>query len=67
MFVSVYMACGAGGATPPGTPERGALSPSPLHDYWPSMTSVSDTDEVGIGPILDYNVNTNELRPNTLP
>nr|XP_049695068.1 uncharacterized protein LOC110378720 isoform X3 [Helicoverpa armigera] len=46
------------GGSSPGTPERGAVSPvsAALHDYWPSVSSVSDNDDVDA--VLDYNVNT---------
>ncbi|KAJ8722902.1 hypothetical protein PYW07_004082 [Mythimna separata] len=54
-------------ATPPGTPERGALSPVSslaLHDYWPSVSSVSDADDVEA--VLDYNVNNDVQLNDTL-
>lgn len=54
------------GVTPPGTPERRAISPVPhlsLHDYWPSVSSVSDNDDVDV--VLDYNVN-NDVQLNVM-
>ncbi|XP_026329272.1 uncharacterized protein LOC113237172 isoform X2 [Hyposmocoma kahamanoa] len=49
------------GGTPPGTPgspstaERAVTSPHciPLHDYWPSVSSISDNDEVHV--LSEYN------------
>ncbi|XP_026742886.1 uncharacterized protein LOC113504666 [Trichoplusia ni] len=55
------------GVTPPGTPERRAISPVPhlsLHDYWPSVSSVSDNDDVDV--VLDYNVNNDVQLNDTL-
>lgn len=55
------------GASPPGTPERGVVSPmssAPLHDYWPSVTSVSDSDDVDV--VLDYGVNNDVTLNDTL-
>ncbi|XP_012552089.1 uncharacterized protein LOC101744303 isoform X2 [Bombyx mori] len=55
------------GPTPPGTPERGAVSPVPdlaLHDYWPSVSSVSDNDEVEF--ILDCNDTLFDMLLNSL-
>ncbi|KAG6459237.1 hypothetical protein O3G_MSEX011279 [Manduca sexta] len=47
--------------TPPGTPERAALSPVSnvsLHDFWPSVSSVSDNDE---DTLFDMLLNTLSL------
>ncbi|KAM3963425.1 LOW QUALITY PROTEIN: uncharacterized protein ACR2FA_002362 [Aphomia sociella] len=58
---------GARGATPPSTPERSALSPVAglaLHDYWPSVSSISDNDEVEL--ILDYNDTLFDMLLNSL-
>ncbi|CAH0692527.1 unnamed protein product [Chilo suppressalis] len=58
---------GGFGLTPPGTPDRGALSPVSslaLHDYWPSVSSVSDNDEVEL--YLDYNDTLFDMLLNSL-
>ncbi|XP_050559039.1 uncharacterized protein LOC118266782 isoform X4 [Spodoptera frugiperda] len=54
-------------STPPGTPERSALSPVSslsLHDYWPSVSSVSDADDVEA--VLDYNDTLFDMLLNSL-